>query len=95
VWLDAAFPKVREGGRVQSIAFVIAIGVKSTGEREVLGFDLGTTEEGAFWLTLLRGRVARGLKGVKAATSDAHPWLRAAIEQVLVGSTWQCCLTAK
>jgi putative transposase len=82
VWLDATFPKVREGGRVQSMAFVIAICVKSTGEREVLGFDLGTTEDGAFWLTFLRGPVARGLKGVKPAISDAHPGLRAAIEQV-------------
>lgn len=73
------------------MAFVIAIGVKSTGEREVLGFDLGTTEDGAFWLTFLRSLVARGLKGVKLAIRDAHPGLRAAIEQVLVGATWQRC----
>ncbi len=54
VWLDATFPKVREGGRVQSMAFVIAIGVRGTGEREVLGFDIGTSEDGSFWLTFIR-----------------------------------------
>jgi transposase-like protein len=91
IWLDATFPKVREGGRVQTMAFVIAIGVKSTGEREVLGFDLGTSEDGSFWLTFLRSLVARGLRGVKLAISDAHEGLRAAIETVLVGSTWQRC----
>ncbi len=92
VWLDATFPKVREGGRVQSMAFVIAIGVKATGEREVLGFDLGTSEDGSFWLTFLRSLVARGgLRGVKLAISDAHEGLRAAIETALVGATWQRC----
>jgi putative transposase len=91
VWLDATFPKVREGGRVQSMAFVIAIGVKSTGEREVLGFDLGTSEDGSFWLTFIRSLVARGLRGVKLAISDAHEGLRAAIETTLVGATWQRC----
>ncbi len=91
VWLDATFPKVREGGRVQSMAFVIAVGVKVTGEREVLGFDLGTSEDGSFWLTFLRSLVARGLRGVKLAISDAHEGLRAAIETTLVGATWQRC----
>ncbi len=91
VWLDATFPKVREGGRVQSMAFVIAVGVKDTGEREVLGFDLGTSEDGSFWLTFLRSLVARGLRGVKLAISDAHEGLRAAIETTLVGATWQRC----
>jgi putative transposase len=91
VWLDATFPKVREGGRVQSMAFVIAIGVKATGEREVLGFDLGTSEDGSFWLAFLRSLVARGLRGVKLAISDAHEGLRAAIETTLVGATWQRC----
>ncbi len=91
IWLDATFPKVREGGRVQTMALVIAIGVKASGEREVLGFDLGTSEDGSFWLSFLRSLVARGLRRVKLAISDAHEGLRAAIESVLVGATWQRC----
>ena len=69
-----------------TMAIVIAIGVKNTGEREVLGFDLGTSENSAFWLAFLRSLVARGLHGVKLAISDAHEGLRAAIETVWVGS---------
>jgi len=91
VWLDATFPKVREGGRVRSMALVVAIGVRETGDREVLGFDLGMSEDGSFWLEFLRKLVARGLRGVQLAISDAHEGLRRAIEQVLVGATWQRC----
>ncbi len=64
VWLDATFVKVREHGRVVSIAVVIATGVKDSGEREVLGFDVGPSEDGQFWLLFLRSLVARGLAGV-------------------------------
>ncbi|MDQ0191372.1 transposase-like protein [Alicyclobacillus cycloheptanicus] len=73
------------------MAFVIAIGMKATGERQVLGFHLGTSEDGSFWLTFLRSLVVRGLKGVKLAISDAHEGLRAAIETTLVEATWQRC----
>jgi putative transposase len=91
VWLDATFVKVREQGRVVSQAVVIAIGVKSSGEREVLGLDVGPSEDGAFWLQFLRSLVARGLGGVKLVISDAHQGLKGAIEAVLQGSSWQRC----
>jgi transposase-like protein len=91
VWLDATYIKVREDGRVQSMAVVIAIGVKETGEREVLGLDLGPGEDAAFWLAFLRGLVARGLRGVRLVISDAHEGLRQAIEAILNGATWQRC----
>ena len=91
LWLDATFVKVREQGRVVSQAVVIAIGVKASGEREVLGLDVGPSEDGAFWLQFLRGLVARGLKGVKLAISDAHQGLKGAIEAVLQGASWQRC----
>lgn len=48
VWLDATFPKVRKGGRVRSMALVVAIGIRKTGDREVLGFDLGMSEYARF-----------------------------------------------
>lgn len=91
VWLDATFPKVREGGRVLGMALVIAIGVRETGERQVLGFDVGMSEDGAFWTTFLRGLVARGLRGVQLAISDAHEGLRQAIQTALIGASWQRC----
>lgn len=65
VWLDATFPKVREGGRVRNMALVLAIGVRDNGEREVLGFELGFCEKRTFWTKFLRGLVARGLRSVE------------------------------
>ena len=91
VWLDATFVKVRHDGRVVSMAVVIAIGVTATGEREVLGLDVGPSEDGAFWLAFLRGLVARGLGGVQLVVSDAHEGLKRAIAAVLHGAAWQRC----
>lgn len=91
VWLDGTFVKVRENGRVVSQAIVVAIGVTATGEREVLGLDVGPTESGAFWLAFLRSLVARGLSGVKLVVSDAHGGLKAAIASALQGAGWQRC----
>lgn len=92
VWVDATYVKARQDGRVASVAVVIAVGVKGeTGEREVLGLDVGPSEDGAFWATFLRSLVARGLSGVRLVTSDAHRGLKSAIEKVLVGASWQRC----
>jgi putative transposase len=91
LWLDATFVKVRHDGRVVSLAVVLAIGVRASGEREVLGLDVGPSEDGAFWVQFLRGLVARGLSGVQLVTSDAHEGLKGAIAAVLQGASWQRC----
>lgn len=91
VWLDATFVKVREQGRVVSQAVVLATGVKASGEREVLGLDVGPSEDGAFWVQFLRGLVARGLAGVQLVISDAHEGLKDALRAVLQGASWQRC----
>jgi putative transposase len=83
--------KVRQQGKVVSMAVVIAVGVTLTGEREVLGLDVGPSEDGAFWLQFLRSLVARGLSGVQLVTSDAHEGLKGAIAAVLQGAVWQRC----
>lgn len=91
VWLDATYVKVRQDGRVSSMAVVVAIGVTVSGEREVLGLEVGPSEEGAFWVQFLRGLLARGLSGVQLVISDAHRGLKAAIGAVLQGASWQRC----
>ena len=92
VWVDATYVKARQDGRVGSVAVVIAVGVKAeTGEREVLGMDVGPSEDGAFWTSFLRSLVTRGLCGVRLVTSDAHRGLKSAVEAVLVGASWQRC----
>jgi transposase-like protein len=93
VWLDATFVKVRDGGRVVSMAVVIAVGVNAAGQREVLGVDVGPSEDGQFWLRFLRDLVGRGLSGVQLVTSDAHRGLKSAVAAVLTGAGWQWCRT--
>jgi putative transposase len=91
VWLDATFHKIRETGRVVSVATVVAIGVTTTGERTVLGAQTGPSEDHQFWVAFLRTLVKRGLRGVRLVISDAHEGLRQAIAKVLAGASWQRC----
>ena len=91
--LDALVIKVREAGRIVSVAGVHAVGVNADGVRESLGLDLVTSEDGAGWTAFLRGLVARGLSGVALVTSDAHPGLVDAIAATLPGASWQRCRT--
>ena len=91
VFLDATYIKGRVRGRVVSRAVVIATGVTATGDREVLGIDVGDSEDGAFWTAFLKGLRARGLTGVKLVISDHHLGLKAAIAAVFIGSSWQRC----
>ena len=91
VWLDARYEHVREDGRVQSMAVVIAYGVRADGVREVLGMDVTTGEHTVFWRAFLQSLIARGLSGVRLVISDAHPGLRQAISEVFIGAAWQRC----
>src|ERR671929_48563 len=90
LWLDATYLKVREGGRIVSVAAIIAVAVDTEGRREIVGLHLGPSEAETFWATFLKSLVKRGLKGVKLAVSDAHEGLKGAIRRVL-GATWQRC----
>ena len=91
VWLDARYEKVREDHRVQSMAVVIAYGVRADGVREVLGVDVTSGEHVVFWRAFLQSLVARGVRGVRLVVSDAHPGLKQAIGEVFVGAAWQRC----
>ncbi len=90
LWLDATYLKVRENGRIVSVAAIIASAVNAEGRREIIGLGLGPSEAAVFWLGFLRSLESRGLKGVKLVISDAHEGLKAAISQVFKAS-WQRC----
>ena len=93
VWIDALTQKVREGGRTVNVHCLIATGVNGGGQREILGIDVTSSEDGAGWLAFLRGLVARGLSGVALVISDDHAGLVNAIAAVLPGAAWQRCRT--
>ncbi len=93
LWIDALTQKVREGGRVVNVSAVIATAVTAEGQREIIGFDVITTETTDGWTEFLRSLVTRGLTGVELVISDAHGGIKAAIAGVLSGASWQRCRT--
>jgi putative transposase len=90
LWLDATYVKVRQNGRIVSVAVIVAVAVNSDGRREVLGMTVGASEAETFWTAFLRTLARRGLRGVKLVISDAHEGLKAAVAKVLHAS-WQRC----
>jgi transposase-like protein len=91
VFLDATYCKARVDHQVVSQAVVVAIGVRADGHREVLGLDVGDSENGAFWTGFLRSLKARGLGGVKLVIADAHLGLAQAVKIVFLGAGVQRC----
>jgi transposase-like protein len=90
LWLDATYLKQRQGGRIVSVAAIIAVAANTEGRREIIGLSIGASEAAAFWVDFLRSLTRRGLKNVKLVISDAHEGLKSAISQVM-GATWQRC----
>lgn len=90
LWIDATYLKVRQGGRIVSVAVTIAVGVNTDGRREVLGMAIGPSEAETFWTGFLRDLVRRGLSGVKLVISDAHEGIKASGGRVL-NTSWQRC----
>ena len=90
LWIDATYVKVRQAGRIVSVAVIVAVGVNSDGRREVLGMDIGPSEAETFWTGFLRKLARRGLRGVRLVVSDSHEGIKAAVSKVLT-ATWQRC----
>ncbi len=90
LWIDATYVKVRQAGRIVSVAVIIAVAVNTEGRREVVGMAIGPSEAETFWTGFLRSLMRRGLRGVKLVISDSHEGLKAAIAKVLKAS-WQRC----
>ncbi len=90
LWLDATYLKQREGGRIVSVAAIVAVAVNTDGKREIVGLHIGPSEAETFWAAFLKSMLRRGLSGVKLVISDAHEGLKAAVRRVM-GASWQRC----
>ena len=90
LWLDATYLKVREAGRIVSVAVTVAVAVNDQGRREVLGMAIGASEAETFWTEFLRGLARRGLSGVKLVIADDHKGLKAAVTRILSATTQRC-----
>lgn len=91
--VDALYLKVRVEHRVQSRGLLVAIGVNEEGNREIIGFQLTTTESENSWSDFFESLKERGLKDVHLVTSDNHKGLVNAIQKQFQGATWQRCQT--
>ena len=85
LWLDATYLKQREGGRIVSVAAIIAVAVNTDGRREIVGLHIGPSEAKTFWSSFLKSLTRRGLRGIKLVISDAHAAARR------FGAAWQRC----
>jgi len=90
LWIDATYIKVRQNGRIVSVAVIVAVGANADGRREVLGMQVGPSEAETFWTDFLRALARRGLRGVKLVVSDGHEGIKAAVTKVM-NCTWQRC----
>ena len=79
LWLDATYLKVREGGRIVSVAAITAVAANTEGRREIVGLGVGPSEAETFWADFLKRLTRRGLR-------VAHEGLKAAVQRV-VGAT--------
>ena len=90
LWIDATYLKSRQGGRIVSVAVIVAVGVNTDGRREVLGVATGASEAEVFWTGFLRSLAERGLRGVKLVVADDHKGLRAAARRVFSAGLQRC-----
>jgi putative transposase len=92
VYLDATYLHVRNAAsQVTSMAVIVATGITADGSREVLGLDVGDSEDEVFWRGFLRSLKTRGLGGVKLVISDQHAGLVDALKRAFQGSSHQRC----
>jgi len=90
LWIDATYLKSRKGGRIVSVAVIVAVAVNTDGRREVLGVATGASEAEVFWTDFLRSLADRGLRGVKLVIADDHKGLRAAARRVFHAGLQRC-----
>jgi putative transposase len=90
LWIDATYLKSRHGGRIISVAVIVAVAVNTDGRREILGVTTGASEAEVFWTGFLRSLADRGLRGVKLVIADDHKGLRAAARRVFNAGLQRC-----
>jgi putative transposase len=90
LWIDATYLKSRTGGRIVSVATIVAVAVNTDGRREVLGVTTGASEAEVFWTGFLRSLADRGLRGIKLVIADDHRGLRAAARRVFNAGLQRC-----
>ena len=92
VYLDGIYLKKNWGGTIENIAILVALGVNSAGNREIIGAAEGGKEDKESWLKFLRSLKARGLSGTRVMVGDKCLGLVEAIREVFPDTEYQRCI---
>jgi putative transposase len=91
LFVDASYFKVRTNSRYVTKAFLIVVGIRDDGYREILGARIADGEDELFWSGLFQDLKDRGLSGVQLVISDGHKGIQKAVEKSFLGASWQMC----
>jgi transposase-like protein len=91
LFVDASYFKVRTNSRYVTKAFLVVMGIRDDGYREILGARIADGEDELFWSGLFQDLADRGLSGVKLLISDGHKGIQKAVEKSFLGASWQMC----
>jgi transposase-like protein len=91
LFVDASYFKVRTDSRYVTKAFLVVMGIRDDGYREILGARIADGEDEIFWSGLFQDLADRGLSGVKLVVSDGHKGIQKAVEKSFLGASWQMC----
>ena len=91
LFVDASYFKVRTDSRYVTKAFLVVMGIRDDGYREILGARIADGEDELFWSGLFQDLADRGLSGVKLVISDGHKGIQKAVEKSFLGASWQMC----
>jgi len=92
VYLDGIYLKKNWGGTIENIAILIALGINSAGNREIIGAAEGGKEDKESWMKFLRSLKERGLSGVRLMIGDKCLGLTEAIREVFPNTEYQRCI---
>ena len=92
VYLDGIYLKKNWGGTIENIAILVALGVNSAGNREIIGAAEGGKEDKESWMKFLRSLKERGLSGVRLMIGDKCLGLTEAIREVFPNTEYQRCI---
>ena len=91
LFVDASYFKVRTDSRYVTKAFLVVMGIRDDGYREILGARIADGEDEIFWSGLFQDLADRGLSGVELVISDGHKGIQKAVEKSFLGASWQMC----
>src|SRR5512137_72718 len=91
LFVDASYFKVRTDSRYVTKAFLVVMGIRDDGYREIFGARIADGEDELFWSGLFQDLTDRGLSGVKLVISDGHKGIQKAVEKSFLGASWQMC----